>query len=307
MNMLSPPSVSFSHLLLLSPSSTDLSFLCSIPVYPCLLPASIILTLYIVAITDAPTLYAIERLPFYESDAISHELVCLLLDTFCFHLHYIHTVPAPDQALLLNGDLSQPTLNALHLHGFHSYLEHLEPKLLLPVFLPIYQSLLLTDQEQYQTISNSVPDELQIEVTLTPLPVPPPQSPSSTSISLTSRISFQPVSPSETLIPESGFSQENTMLIAFFVTRSPTRRRVMVSPTQTLPLAYLPVPATPFTWCSLPQSQSLLRKLSELQVSPLPRSGSRTPITFVYADLMYLLPALGPFQLGLPTVTLQRL
>ena len=118
------------------------------PVYLCLLPASITLTLYVAAITNAPTLYAIERLPLYELDTVSQELIRLLLDTFCFQLHYIHTVLAPDQALLLlNGDLSQCTLNTLHLNGFHTYLECLEPELLLPVFLPIYQSLSSVDQE----------------------------------------------------------------------------------------------------------------------------------------------------------------
>ena len=172
-----------------------------------LVPASVTLTLYVTAITDAPTLYAIERLPLYESDTVSQELVHLLLDTFRFQLHYIHTVLVPDQALLLlNGDLSQRTLNVLHLHGFHTYLECLEPELFLPVFLPIYQLLSSVDQEQYQTITTSVPHELQIEVTITPLPVPPPRSPSSSSISLAFHISSRPISPSETLILESGFS-----------------------------------------------------------------------------------------------------
>ena len=84
LNMSSPPSISSYSSLASSPSSTDLSFLCSMPVYPCLLPASVTLTLYVAAITDTPTLYTIERLPLYEFDAISQELVRLLLDTFCF-------------------------------------------------------------------------------------------------------------------------------------------------------------------------------------------------------------------------------
>ena len=143
--------------------------------YSCLLPASVTLTLYIAAITNTPTLYTIERLPLYESNIISQELICLLLDTFCFRMHYVHTIPVPDQALLLlNGELSQCTLNTLHLHSFYTYLECLEPELLLPAFLPIYQSLSSVDQEWYQTIATSVPNEPQIKVMLTPLPVPPP-------------------------------------------------------------------------------------------------------------------------------------
>ena len=66
-----PPSISFSPLSESLPLSTKLSFLCSTPVFPCLLPASVMLTLYVMAITNAPTLYAIEALPLYESDAIS--------------------------------------------------------------------------------------------------------------------------------------------------------------------------------------------------------------------------------------------
>ena len=260
-NMSSPPSISFSSLSASSPSSTNLSFLCSTPVYPCLLPASITLTLYVAVITNTPALYAIERLPFYESNAISQELVRLLLDTFRFRLHYNHTVQILDQALLLlNGDLLQRTLNALHLHGFHTYLEHLEPELLLPVFLPIYQSLSLADQEQYQTITTLVPNKPQIEVMLTPLPVPLPQSPSTLPISLASHISSQPVSPSETLMPESGFSQENALLTASFVAHSPQGRQIMASPTQTLPHVYQPLPATPSTRCFLCHNLSHYRE-----------------------------------------------
>ena len=179
-------------------------------------------------------------------------LICLLLDTFHFQLHYIHTILVPNQALLLfNGDLSQHTLNALHLHSFHTYLEHLEPKLLLLVFLPIYQSLSSTDQEWYQTITTSVLDEPITEVALTLLPISPPWSPSSSSRSLAFHISSQPIPPTETLAPKSGFSWENTLLTASFVARSPQKRQIMAFPTQTLPQVYQPLPTTPSTQCFL--------------------------------------------------------
>ena len=167
-------------------------------------------------------------------------------------MHYVCTIPVPDQALLLlNGELSQCTLNTLHLHSFHTYLERLEPTVLLPAFLPIYQSLSTADREQYKTIATSVPNEPQIEVTLTPLPVSPPQSPSGSSISLASCISSRPVSPSETLMPKSGFLHENALLIASFVACSPQGRRLMSAPTHTLPCIYQPLPATPSTRCFL--------------------------------------------------------
>ena len=235
-NMSSPPSTSFSPSLASSPLSTELSFLHSTPVYLCLLSTSIILTLYVTAITDTPTLYTIECLPLYESNIISQELVCLLLDTFHFQMHYIRTIPIPDQALLLlNGELSQCTLNTLHLHGFHMYLECLEPTVLLPAFLPIYQSLSSVDWEHYETIAISAPNEPQIEVTLTPLPVPPSHSPSDSSISLASCISSQPISPSETLVPESSFLCKNALLTTSFVAHSPQGQRLMSALTRTLP------------------------------------------------------------------------
>ena len=86
---------------------------------------------------------------------------------------------------------------------------------------------------------------------MTPLPVPPPQSPSSSSISLASCISSWPISPSETLIPEYGFSRENALLTTSFVACSPQGRQLMASPTQTLPRVYQPLPTTPSTQCFL--------------------------------------------------------
>ena len=294
LNMSSPPSVSFSSSLSPSPSSTDLSFLCSTPVYPCLLSTSVTLMLYVAAITNAPTLYAIEKLPFYESDTISQELVCLLLNTFRFHLHYICTISVPDQALLLfNGDLSQHTLNALHLHGLHTYLEHLEHKLLLLVFLPIYQSMSLANQEQYQTISTSIPDKPQIEVMLTSLPVPPPCSPSSSSISLTSCISSWPVFHTKILgiwvFPRKCLA--HGVLCCQVSWRKKNHGISYSNPTLCLPIH---TSHSFHLMLSLPQSRSLLRKLLEIPMPPLQGNGSRTPITFVYADLMHLLSAFGP-------------
>ena len=93
-------------------------------------------------------------------------------------------------------------------------------------------------------MATSVPDKPLIEMTLTLLPVPPPWSPSLSSVSLMSCISSQPVSPSETLMPESGFFRENTLLTTSFVACSPQGRQIMASPTQTLPRIYQPLPAS---------------------------------------------------------------
>ena len=127
-----------------SPSSptSELSFLHSYPVYRCVLPTPVTYTLYIAVITNATVLYEVEKLPFYELDAISQELVRLLHDSLCLQSYYSSSTPDPDQALLhVTGDLVRCTLNTLHLHGFHSYITRLPADLLFPTFAPIYQSM----------------------------------------------------------------------------------------------------------------------------------------------------------------------
>ena len=216
----------------------DSCFLHSHPVYPCVLPTSVTYTLYVAAVTNATVLYKIEKLPFYESDAISQELVCSLHDTLRLQSYYSSSTPDPDQALLLiTGDLVHHTLNTLHLHGFHTYLTRLPAQTLFPILLPLYQSMSPLDQERYREIVTSEPTNPTIEVTLSPIPVPPLASltsvssptslsaslasrlsshPSSPSASLASRISSRPPSPTSTLVPETGFSQENALLRAAY-------------------------------------------------------------------------------------------
>ena len=254
-----------------SPSSSisDLSFLCLHPVYPCVLPTSVTYTLYVAVVTNAPVLYELEKLPFYESDAISQELVRLLHDALRLRAYYSSSTPDPDQALLLiTGDLVQRTLNTLHLHGFHMYITRLSAGTLLPIFSPIFLSMSPFDQERYREIISSEPAEPITEVTLSPIPVPPPQStvspssPSSLSTSLASRISSRPGSPSlmsrissrpasptPTLVPETGFSQENTLLRSAYTQRTTTGHRIVSTPTQVLPSLFLKPPATPDTQC----------------------------------------------------------
>ena len=91
-----------------SPLSSELLFLCSFPVYPCVLPTPVTYTLYVVVIANTPILYEIEKLPFYELDAISQELVHLLHDTLCLQSYYPQSTPEPDQVVLLvTGELVQ--------------------------------------------------------------------------------------------------------------------------------------------------------------------------------------------------------
>ena len=99
-------SISSSQSSPLSSASSEFSFLDSSPVYPCILPTPITYTLYVAVITNAPILYEIEKLPFYESDAISQELVRLLHDALRLQSYYPLSTSEPDQALLLvTGEL----------------------------------------------------------------------------------------------------------------------------------------------------------------------------------------------------------
>ena len=256
-----------------SPSSptSDTCFLHSYPAYPCILPTSVTYTLYVAVITNTTVLYEIEKLPFYESDAISQELVHLLHDALCLQSYYLSSTPDPDQAVLLvTRDLVHRTLNTLHLHGFHMYITRLLAETIFPVLLPLYQSMSPLDRERYREIVTSEPSNPAIEVTLSPIPVPPPASyttvssptlltsslasrlssrPGSPSISLTSRISSRPPSPTTTLIPETGFSQENALLCAAYMQRTTTGHQIVSAPTQTLPGIFLKPPATPDTQC----------------------------------------------------------
>ena len=256
-----------------SPSSPtfDLSFLHSYPVYPCILPTPVTYTLYVAVVTNATILYELEKLPFYESDTISQELVRLLHDALHLQSYYSCSTPDPDQALLLiTGDLVHHTLNTLHLHGFHTYINRLLAQTLFPVFSPLYQSMSPLDRERYREIVTSEPVEPVIEVTLSPIPVPPPSStatvssptsltssltshisscPSSPSISLASHISSRPPSPTTTLVPETGFSQENALLRSAYSQRTVTGHWIISAPTQTLPSIFLKSPATPDTQC----------------------------------------------------------
>ena len=254
-----------------SPSSptSESSFLYSHPVYPCVLPTPITYTLYVVVVTNAAILYEVEKLPFYESDAISQELVRLLHDSLCLQSYYSSSVPNPDQALLhVTRDPVRRALNTLHLHGFHTYITRLSSELLFPVFASIYQSMSPLDRERYHEIVTSEPVEPITEVTLTPIPVPPPSAtvssptllspslashihsrPSSPSISLASRISSRPPSPTTTLVSKTGFSEENTLLCNAYSQRTVTGHWIVSAPTQVLPSLYLKPPATPDTQC----------------------------------------------------------
>ena len=189
----------------LSPSPSpvsDTSFLHLHPVYPCVLPTPVTYTLYVTVVMNTGILYELEKLPFYESDAISQELVHLLHDSLHLQSYYYSSVPNPNQALLhVTGDLVHHTLNTLHLHGFHTYITRLLAEVLLPVFFLLYQSMSPLDRERYCKIITSEPVELVIKVTLSPIPVPPPSSmatispPTSLMSSLMSRISSRPSSP----------------------------------------------------------------------------------------------------------------
>ena len=155
---------------------------------------------------------------------------------------YFQSLPHSDPALLhIITTLSQHTLNTLHLHGFHTYLEHLKPEDIVPIFLPIYQFLSPASQERYREITTSSSWKMFPES----VSVPPPtnhsfiSSSSSLILSLASRIFSCSASPTNTFIPKIGRSKKNICKIRSRYVCPPGGRSVLSSTTQTLPYPIL--------------------------------------------------------------------
>ena len=190
---------------------------------------------------------------------------------------YFQSLPHSDPALLhIITTLSQHTLNTLHLHGFHTYLEHLKPEDIVPIFLPIYQFLSPASQERYREITTSSSWEMFPE----PVSVPPPtnhsfiSSSSSLIPSLASRIFSCSASPTNTFIPKIGRSKKNICKIrsSMFVhlvegLSSPP------PPKLSLTLSYFPCESCHRMFL-LPPSQSLPGELFLLLMSTLQRVGA---------------------------------
>lgn len=237
-----------------SPSSNpstlmpNLSFLWHNTVYPCLLPTLVTYTHYIAALTNAPTLYEIEKLPLKVMLSLRDLFVSFLtlfvsvlinLDCHC----PLSSPLTPQWRPLSTNSHYSPSLWVPHIPWTSSTRN--SPSCI-PPNLPVHVShrpgkILETGHFGIQLSSNRDHSHFNPHAT--------PTGPSF--MSLASQISSRPASPTKTLIPESGFSQENALLIQLYGEWTPGSHHVMASPTHVLPSTYLKPLATPATQCFL--------------------------------------------------------
>ena len=122
-------------------------------VYPSFLPLHGIHSLYTAILETPIVLHAIEEIPLFHEDSISHELVCL------FHgitqaQRYLHSMERPLEdshiPLLMNlVELPRHVLAALHLHGFGTFVSKLPPEIIYPTFRRIFFSFSQAECDSY--------------------------------------------------------------------------------------------------------------------------------------------------------------
>ena len=202
-------------------------------VYPSFLPTHAVHLLY-AAILDSPNvLLAIENDLLFEDDTITHELIRLFHGISCAQqLQLTNDVDIP-LCLTLEA-LPTHILSILHTHGFGTFVENLEPRIIYPVFHRIYLSL---PQDQCDTYVECI-DQFLLTSNCTldsPLPVPilPP--------TLAARISSPPISQSSTVVNPSADDSDDytpTIPIPADSARSihlPNGTDIISSPTRVLP------------------------------------------------------------------------
>ena len=226
-------------------------------VYPSFLPLHGIHSLYAAILETPVILHAIEEIPLFREDSISHELVRLFhgITQAQRHLHSLER-PLEDSHIPLHmnlAELPRHVISALHLHGFGTFISMLSPKIIYPTFRRIFFSFTQAEQDSYleQLEHASMPLPR-----LSPLthPIPPP---------LTSRLSTPPLSmtPSSPTAVNSTDSDDDLTDPdngAFPVPRDtaqhirlPDGSRILSSPTRVLPRpdTLRPAPAGPLTEC----------------------------------------------------------
>ena len=122
-------------------------------VYPSFLPLHGIHSLYTAILETPVVLHAIEEIPLFREDSISHELVRL------FHgitraQHHLHSLERPleDSHIPLHMNLAEllrHVISALHLHSFGTFVSMLAPEIIYPIFHRIFFSFTQTERDSY--------------------------------------------------------------------------------------------------------------------------------------------------------------
>ena len=231
-------------------------------VYPSFLPIHGIHLLYAAILETPVILHAIEEIPLFHEDSISHELVHLFhgITRAQCHLHSLER-PLEDSHIPLHmnlAELPKHVLTALHLHRFGMFVFMLPPETIYPTFHHIFFSFSQAECDNYLEHLDHTSMPLPQPSPLT-CPIPPP---------LAARLSSPPpsmISSSPTVVNSSTSEDDSTDKEdnAFPVPRDsaqhiqlPNGTRVLSSPTQVLPCpgTLHPAPAGPLTecfWCHL--------------------------------------------------------
>ena len=134
-------------------------------VYPSFLPLHGIHSLYATILETPIVLHAIEEIPLFREDSISHELVRLFhrITRAQRHLHSLEQ-PLEDSHIPLRmnlAELPRHIISALHLHGFGTFISMLSPEIIYPTFCRIFFSFTQAERDSYLK---------QLEHTSMPLP-----------------------------------------------------------------------------------------------------------------------------------------
>ena len=210
-------------------------------VYPSFLPLHGIHSLYATILETPVVLHAIEEIPLFREDSISHELVRLFhgITRAQRHLHSSER-PLEDSHIPLHmslAELPRHVISALHLHGFGTFVSMLAPEVIYPTFRRIFFSFTQAERDSYLERLELASMPLPRPSTLA-RPIPPP---------LASRLSSPPPSttpssPTAVNSTDSDDSLTDPDNGAFPVPRDtaqhirlPDGTRVLSSPTQVLP------------------------------------------------------------------------
>ena len=123
-------------------------------------------------------------------------------------------------------------LNVLHSHGFRTFIEELEPRVIYPIFHRIYLSLPQNQRDAYlERVEQFLFSQPQTRDSTSPVPIPPP--------ALATHLSSPPPSETPTVVADDDEAYKSpTIPVPTDQTRTihlPNRTDIISSPTQVIP------------------------------------------------------------------------
>ena len=122
-------------------------------VYPSFLPLHGIHSLYTAILETPVVLHAIEEIPLFHEDSITHELVHLFhgITRAQRHLHSLeqHVEDSHIPLHMSLAELPRHVITTLHLHGFGTFVSMLSPEIIYPTFHQIFFSFSQAERDSY--------------------------------------------------------------------------------------------------------------------------------------------------------------